>query len=45
MTKKQKKIENNKHRNTWTMSPVTRIKQSKKIYNRQRDKKIPNNDN
>lgn len=25
MNKKQKRTENNKHRNTWTVSPVTKV--------------------
>ena len=29
MTKKQKRIENNKHRNTWTVSPVTKVVKDK----------------
>jgi hypothetical protein len=26
-------------RNTWTIKPVTKVKESKKIYNRKRDKR------
>ena len=25
MTKKQKRIENNKHRNMWTVNPITKV--------------------
>lgn len=37
--KNQKKEEAKKQRNLWTMSPVTRIVESKKKYNRQKDRK------
>ena len=38
MTKKEQKKENNKRRNFWGMNPKTRIKNSKKKYNRNREK-------
>lgn len=37
--KNKKKEENKKRRNFWPMSPVTRIKESKKKYNRKKDTK------
>ena len=37
--KNQKKEEAKKQRNLWTMSPVTRIVESRKKYNRQKDRK------
>ena len=40
--KNQKKEEAKKQRNLWTMSPVTRIVESKKKYNRARDRKNKN---
>lgn len=39
MTKKQRKTENAKQRNFWTRSPITKVKQSGKLYNRQKFKK------
>jgi hypothetical protein len=40
MTEKNKKKEGNKkRRNFWPMSPVTRIKESKKKYSRKRETK------
>lgn len=36
---KKKKEENKKRRNFWPMSPVTRIKESKKKYSRKKDTK------
>jgi hypothetical protein len=36
MSKKAQKELNSQKRETWTMSPVTRVKQSKKIYDRKR---------
>lgn len=36
--KKAKKIEYIKQRNFWTRSPITKIKQSGKLYNRQKYK-------
>lgn len=36
--KRQKKAENNLRRTTWQISPVTRIKESGKTYNRSRAK-------
>ncbi len=36
---KKKAEENKKRRNFWPMSPVTRIKESKKKYNRKKDTK------
>jgi len=36
MSKKQKKEFDRMKRNTWEFSPVTRVKQSKKAYNRKR---------
>ena len=44
MTKKQKKEENRKKRNFWTRSPITKIKQSDKLYNRQKFKREGKND-
>jgi len=38
MTKKEQKKENNKRRNFWGMNPRTRVKNSKKKYNRNREK-------
>jgi hypothetical protein len=37
--KNKKKAEDKKRRNFWPMSPVTRIKESKKKYNRKKDTK------
>lgn len=37
--KNKKKEEAKKQRNFWPMSPVTRIVESKKKYNRQKDRK------
>lgn len=37
--KNKKKEEAKKQRNLWHMSPVTRIKESKKKYNRIKDRK------
>lgn len=37
--KNKKKEEAKKQRNLWPMSPVTRIKESKKKYNRIKDRK------
>jgi hypothetical protein len=37
--KNKKKEEAKKQRNLWTMSPVTRVVESKKKYNRQKDRK------
>ena len=37
--KNKKKEEAKKQRNMWTMSPVTRIVESKKKYNRAKDRK------
>ena len=37
--KNQKKEEAKKQRNLWTMSPITRIVESRKKYNRQKDRK------
>lgn len=39
INKNQKKEEAKKQRNLWTMSPVTRIVESRKKYNRQKDRK------
>lgn len=39
MTKKQKKIENQKQRNFWVRSPITKVKESGKKYNRQKFKR------
>lgn len=39
MTKKEQKIENNKRRNFWGMNPRTRVKNSKKKYDRNREKR------
>lgn len=44
MTKKQKKAENAKQRNMWTRSPITKVKQSGKLYNRQKTKREAKND-
>lgn len=44
MTKKQKKAENAKQRNLWTMSPITRVKKNGKLYNRQKIKRETKND-
>lgn len=38
--KNQKKQDAKKYRNEWGMNPRTRRKDSKKKYNRQRDKKV-----
>ena len=38
MTKKEQKKENNKRRNFWGMNPKTRVKNSKKKYDRNREK-------
>lgn len=43
MTKKQKKIEDNKKRNFWGMNPRTRVKKSKKIYSRKNKKNFSEN--
>lgn len=37
--KNKKKTENKKRRNFWPMSPITRIKESKKKYSRKRETK------
>lgn len=37
--KNKKKEEAKKQRNLWSISPVTRIVESKKKYNRQKDRK------
>lgn len=37
--KNKKKAEDKKRRNFWPMSPVTRIKESKKKYSRKRETK------
>lgn len=37
--KNKKKAEDKKRRNFWPMSPVTRIKESKKKYNRKKETK------
>jgi hypothetical protein len=37
--KNQKKEEANKQRNLWTLSPVTRIVESRKKYKRNKDRK------
>ena len=37
--KNKKKEEAKKQRNLWTMSPITRIVESKKKYNRVKDRK------
>ena len=37
--KNQKKEEAKKQRNVWTMSPITRIVESKKKYSRKKDRK------
>lgn len=37
--KNQKKQEAKKQRNLWTMNPVTRIVESQKKYNRQKNRK------
>lgn len=37
--KNKKKEEAKKQRNLWTMNPVTRIVESRKKYNRQKDRK------
>lgn len=37
--KNEKKAEDKKRRNFWPMSPVTRIKESKKKYSRKRETK------
>lgn len=34
LSKKARKEEDRKKREFWTMNPVTRVKESKKIYNR-----------
>ena len=36
MSKKAQAELNKQKRNTWSMSPVTRVKVSKKVYNRKR---------
>lgn len=36
MSKKKQKEEVKRRRNIWTRSPITKIKNSKKIYNRKR---------
>ena len=36
MTKKEQRERNRQKREFWTISPVTRVKESKKIYNRKR---------
>ena len=36
MTKKEQKERNRARRNLWPMNPVTRVKESKKVYNRRR---------
>lgn len=41
-SKKKKTIK--KSRNVWTINPVTKIKESKKIYKRPKSKKEVNND-
>ena len=38
MTSKNNGVED-KHRGTWKISPIQRVKQSKKGYNRKKDKK------
>ena len=38
VVKNKKKLENKRMRNEWTMNPRTRVKQSKKLYNRQKQK-------
>ena len=40
--KNKKKEEAKKQRNLWSMSPVTRIVESRKKYNRQKDRKNKN---
>lgn len=37
MSKKKQKEEMKRKRNLWGRSPVTKVKESKKIYNRKRD--------
>ena len=36
MSKKQKKEYNDSRRNTWSFSPIPRVKESRKVYNRKR---------
>lgn len=40
--KNKKKEEAKKQRNLWQMSPVTRVVESRKKYNRQKDRKNKN---
>ena len=39
MSSKNNRVED-KHRGTWKISPIQRVKQSKKVYNRKRIGKI-----
>lgn len=41
--KNKKKQENKKRRNFWPISPITRIKESKKIYKRNKIRKTTDN--
>lgn len=38
MSKKARKAMDQEKRNLWTMNPVTRVQESKKVYSRKRDK-------
>jgi len=38
MSKKARKTLDNEKRNVWTMNPVTRVRESGKVYSRKRDR-------
>jgi len=40
LSKKTKKERDNRDRNVWNMSPITRVVESKKVYKRSKVKKV-----